>query len=233
MTVYPAIDILGGKAVRLTGGDYDKVTVYGDPIDFAKRFIDEGAEYIHAVDLDAARSSGNNFKILEKIAALNVKLQTGGGVRTYADARNRINCGVDTFVLGTVCCKNPDLAAKIISDFTVAAVIGADCVDGFIAVNGWREVTSERLEEFIKKYIKHGAKRAVVTDVSRDGKLSGVNTELCAVATRAGAEVIASGGASSPDDVKRVKQAGVYGLILGKAIYENKLTAAQAIALSR
>lgn len=233
MIVYPAIDILGGKAVRLTGGDYGKVTVYGDPVDFAKRFIDGGADHIHAVDLDAARADGNNFKVLEKIAALGVKIQTGGGVRTYADAENRVSCGVDTFVLGTVCCKDPELAAKIISDFSPRAVIGADCVDGSIAVNGWREVTSERLETFIKKYIKAGAKRAVVTDVSRDGKLTGVNAELCKIAIEAGAEVIASGGVSTLDDIKKVKQAGVFGVICGKAVYENKFTVAQAVALSR
>lgn len=233
MRIYPAIDILDGKAVRLYGGDYGKVTVYGEPLDFARRFIADGASVLHVVDLNAAKSQGDNLSIIQKIAALDVEVQTGGGVRTYSDFVKRLDSGAKYIVLGTVCVKDRAQALRIISDFPQNAVLGVDCLNNKIAVSGWTEDSEIDVADFVADYAKAGAKIAVVTDISKDGKLVGVNTQLCKRVSDFGLQVIASGGVSNLSDIIELSRNNIFGAIAGKSLYENIFTVKQALQAAK
>ncbi len=235
MIIFPAIDIYAGKAVRLRGGKFDEVTVYGDPVDMAKRFLDAGAQWLHVVDLNGAEGSGNNFLVIEKIAAMSLCVQSGGGLRDRARIKELLSAGAKRAVLGTICADNPNKVAELLSEFgTESIVCGLDVKDGKVAVRGWKETAPLTPLELGKKLCGYGAKYFLFTDVSRDGMLEGVNADATVeLQEKLSASVIASGGVKDISDIVALKQRGLYGAIIGKAYYENKIDIGEAIKYVR
>ncbi len=232
MKLFPAIDILDRRCVRLYRGDFGKVTVYGDPVEMAVKWAAQGADYIHVVDLDAARdgSTVNAETLAEICSAVNVPVQTGGGIRTEKDVEARLGAGAARVILGTVCCDSPQTVERFIRLFGAEKVIcGIDCKDGMAAVKGWTEVSSLSGVELGKRMRQFGVTTVVFTDISRDGALVGVNVGACkTMSDETGLAVIASGGVVSLDDLRNLKTAGIYGAILGKALYEGKFNVKEA-----
>lgn len=233
-TIFPAIDIYNGKAVRLLGGSYDKVTVYGDPADIAKKFADCGAEWVHVVDLNGAEGSGDNFRIIEKIASGPLKVQSGGGLRGEARVRSLFDAGAERAVLGTVCVSDPELTSRLLDEYGEKIVCGLDVKDGKVAVRGWKEKDARTPLQLGKELKVAGAKYFLFTDISRDGMLTGANVKATAELQRElGVNVIASGGVAGMDDIRAIADAGIYGAIIGKAYYENKIDIEEALEYVR
>ncbi len=231
-TLYPAIDLRGGKVVRLTQGDYNQEKIYGDDaIEVALGFAKAGAKWIHIVDLDAARGDGPvNRAVIKSLAAAvhgQASVQTGGGVRTLGDAIELAQVGVARVVMGSAAVKNPQLVESVARVVPVA--VGLDHRDGVIAVQGWTETSNLRLEDALNNY--PSASAFVITDIARDGMLSGPDVKGLAMATKqTSIPVIASGGVSSLEDIKILAQlAGLGGIITGRAIYEGRFTVQQAL----
>lgn len=234
MILFPAIDIYGGKAVRLLGGEYDKVTVYGDPLTIAKTFEDNGAEWIHVVDLNGAESSGSNYKIIESIATkTSLKIQSGGGLRTFDKVGEFLSSGVSRAVLGTVCVTDEEVTNKIISHYGGEKIVcGLDAKDGKVAVKGWKEKSDLTPADLGRKLMSMGARYFLYTDVSRDGKLTGANIDATDKLTKElNANVIVSGGVKDIEDFVKAKERGIYGAILGKAYYEKKVDLKEALKI--
>ena len=230
MKLYPAIDILGGRAVRLLHGKRDAVTDYGDPVDRAKQWLDAGAHILHVVNLSGAFDEKNDFpRILEKIASLDVPVQTGGGIRSVATVKNRFSAGADRVVLGTVCVEQPEVLEEAASLFGGKIVAGIDAREGKLTVRGWTVTAEEDAFSFGKRAKARGLSDAVFTDVGRDGALTGVNVEATVKMAETGLNVIASGGVRSMDDLEALKQHNVYGAILGRSIYEGTIDLKKAI----
>ncbi len=225
MKLFPAIDILEGRAVRLLYGKRERVTDYGDPLDRAKAFLDSGAQALHVVDLSGAFGETSRFNaLLEKIAALGAVVQSGGGLRSYAAMRERLEAGASRIVLGTVCVQDPALFERAVHDFGAKIVAGIDAKDGFLAVQGWTQVTDTDAVSFGKRAYESGVRETVFTDVGRDGALAGVNVEASAAMQRqTKLNVIASGGVRDIEDLYRLNENGVYGAILGRAVYTGAL----------
>lgn len=228
MIIYPAIDLLGGKCVRLRQGRYDDVTVYNeDPIAQAQCFRDMGCEWIHIVDLDAAKSGvPANHEIIRDIAVkTGLKVDTGGGIRNM-DTLSRLieEYGVSRAVLGTSAIKDPEFTTEAISKFGAKVGIGIDARNGFVSVDGWTNDSTMKATEFALKMKEIGAKTIVFTDISRDGMLSGpafdATKEMVQVS---GLDIVASGGISSDEDIINIKDTGCAGVIVGKAYYEGKV----------
>lgn len=230
MKLYPAIDILGGRAVRLLHGKRDAVTDYGDPVDRAKQWLDAGARTLHVVNLSGAFDEKNDFpRILEKIASLGVPVQTGGGIRSVAAVKDRFSAGADRVVLGTVCVEQPEVLEEAASLFGEKIVAGIDAREGKLTVRGWTVTAEEDAFSFGKRAKALGLSDAVFTDVGRDGALTGVNVEATVKMAETGLNVIASGGVRSMDDLEALKNYNVYGAILGRSIYEGTIDLKKAI----
>ena len=234
--LYPAIDLRGGRVVRLLQGDYDRETVYGDdPVAVARSFADDGATWVHIVDLDAARSGDPvNRPVIRRMAESlhgRASVQTGGGVRSAADARELAAAGVARVVMGSAAVTRPELVTEV-SD-VVPVAVGLDHRAGEIAVHGWTEGSGLRLDEALDLFPSAAA--FVITDISRDGMLAGPDVDgLAAAARRTTVPVIASGGVSSLDDVRRLSEIpSLSGVITGKAIYEGRFTVRDAVDLLR
>ena len=234
--LYPAIDLRGGRVVRLTKGDYDAETVYGDdPVAVAESFADAGAAWVHVVDLDAARSGDPvNRPVVAAVAAAlhgRARLQNGGGVRTIADAEALAAAGVSRVVMGSAAVADPDLVA-IVSE-VVPVAVGLDHRDGELAVHGWTEGSGVQLRDALDIFPTAAA--FVITDISRDGMLTGPDVDGLATAVAATTvPVIASGGVASLDDIRALASiAGLGGIITGKAVYEGRFTVAQALEALR
>lgn len=230
--LYPAIDLRGGRAVRLLQGDYDRETVYGDdPVAVARSFADQGATWVHVVDLDAARSGDPvNRPVVAAIAAAvagAARVQTGGGVRTVADARSLADAGVARVVMGSAAVKDPALVDAVAD--VVAVAVGLDHRGGELAVHGWTEGSGVRLDDVLQRYPRAAA--FVITDIGRDGMLTGPDVDgLRAAAAATSVPVIASGGVASLDDVRALATiAGLAGVITGKALYEGRFTVRQGV----
>lgn len=235
-TIYPAIDILGGNCVRLIQGDYDQETVYGNsPLEMAKRFSEAGAKWIHTVDLDGAKLGKrvNHKHVIEIANQLETRVQVGGGIRTPEDVAAYLDNGVDRVILGSSAIKDPEFVKAMLKKYAEKIAIGIDARDGFVATEGWLETSKVTAEALGIELASHGAEVFIFTDISRDGMLSGLNTEAIAALARAtGKEVIASGGVSSLADItdlKKYEKDGIGGAITGKALYTNKFTLAQAL----
>ncbi|MFD2679384.1 1-(5-phosphoribosyl)-5-[(5-phosphoribosylamino)methylideneamino]imidazole-4-carboxamide isomerase [Bacillus seohaeanensis] len=235
-TIYPAIDMRGGKCVRLVQGDYNQETVYGDsPFDMAKQFVDEGAEWIHMVDLDGAKEGSRiNDKFVIKVAKeLPAKVQVGGGIRTEKDIEHYLNNGVDRVIIGSIAVSNPDLVKTWLSTYKEKIVIGLDAKDGFVATHGWIETSKTTAVDLGKELAEAGAETFIFTDIATDGMLSGPNVEAVSLlAKETEKAVIASGGVSSLEDLRILKQsekAGVAGAICGKSLYTGKFTVKEAV----
>ncbi len=234
MKLFPAIDILGGRAVRLLYGEKERVTDYGDPYDRAKMWADAGAEYLHVVDLGGAFDGKSGIdKTLEKIASLGVPVQSGGGLRTMEEIDRRFEAGASRIVLGTVCVRDPELLARAVEKYGDRIVAGLDAKNGKIVVSGWTESSGLGAFEFGKKMRALGISDAVFTDVGKDGALSGAAVEETVRMAGTGLNVIASGGIAGMDDLRALKARGVYGAILGRAIYTGNIDLKAAIGEMR
>lgn len=235
-TVYPAIDMRGGKCVRLLQGDYNQETVYGDsPFTMAKSFADQGAKWIHMVDLDGAKEGKrvNDKYVIQAAQELNVKIQIGGGIRKEADVVHYLEQRVARVILGSIAVEKPDFAIEMIKKYRGQIAIGIDAKDGYVATHGWLNTSAVKATELGKRFAEAGAETFIFTDIATDGMLSGPNIEAVQLmATETGKQIIASGGVSSLDDLKAIKELtsmGVSGAIVGKAIYEGKIPLDEAL----
>ncbi|MCW4573794.1 1-(5-phosphoribosyl)-5-[(5-phosphoribosylamino)methylideneamino] imidazole-4-carboxamide isomerase [Venenivibrio stagnispumantis] len=228
--IIPAIDIKDGKAVRLFKGDYNQITVYSDnPVDLAKDFEEKGAKHLHIVDLDGAKEGfSKNFKIVENIIkSVSILVEFGGGIRDYQTIKNLVSFGVSRIIIGSMIFEKKDEVIKAIFDFQNKIVIGIDAKDGKVAIKGWIETTEKSPLEIAKEFDNIPIWGFLYTDISRDGAMVGPNIEATEyLAKNLKHPVIASGGVSSIEDVKKLfklKDLGVYGVVVGKAIYEGKI----------
>ncbi len=229
MRIIPAIDIIEGKCVRLTKGDYATKKVYNEnPIEVAKEFEDNGIEYLHLVDLDGAKSQHIvNYKILEQIASkTNLKIDFGGGLKSDEDLRIAFDNGANQITGGSIAVKNPDVFTGWINKYGGDKIIlGADCINRKIATHGWLETSEVDVVDFIKQYEQIGVKNTICTDVAKDGMLQGASVDLYKeILSKSDVNLIASGGVASIDDLIQLKEIGCEGTILGKAIYEGYVT---------
>ncbi|MCW4357344.1 1-(5-phosphoribosyl)-5-[(5-phosphoribosylamino)methylideneamino]imidazole-4-carboxamide isomerase [Bacillus altitudinis] len=234
-TLYPAIDMRNGKCVRLVQGDYDQETIYGDsPLDMARRFANEGAKWIHLVDLDGAKAGKrvNHEHVLAIASSLDVNVQIGGGIRTEEDVAFYLNNGVSRVILGSTAVSNPVFVKKMLAQYGEKIAIGIDARNGFVSTEGWLETSEVKAEELGKELAKEGAEVFIFTDIQMDGMLSGPNVESTVrLAEATGKQVIASGGVSAVGDLQKLsaqKQTGVSGAIIGKALYTKQFTLAEA-----
>jgi phosphoribosylformimino-5-aminoimidazole carboxamide ribotide isomerase len=240
MIVFPAIDLLGGRAVRLAQGDYDRVTVYNeDPVAQAREFLSQGAEWIHVVDLDGARDGvPGNIAVVERIVAeVGLPVQTGGGIRTLETMQRLADAGVSRMVLGTKLATDRDFVTAAVERFGLAVTAGIDARDGMVAIEGWRSGTATSASELVHELAGLGIRHLVYTDISRDGMQTGVNVDAYeAIAEEAGFPVVASGGISSLDDLQALAALGpdvVEGAITGRALYEGAFKLKHAIRAAR
>jgi phosphoribosylformimino-5-aminoimidazole carboxamide ribotide isomerase len=230
MNLIPAIDLIEGKCVRLTKGDYSQMKVYNeDPLEVALQFADAGINYLHLVDLDGAKAQHIvNWKVLEKISnKTNLIIDFGGGIKSDKDIEIAFNSGADKITAGSIAVKNKSKVAEWIMNYSSEKIIlGADVNNEQIAVTGWQEQTSFNVYDFIQEYIIKGIKYCICTDIAKDGMLQGPSIELYKniLNKNSALQLIASGGISSLNDLEQLKNAGLYGAIIGKAIYEGKIS---------
>lgn len=236
MKIFPAIDLRDGKAVRLFQGDYDRMTVYQeDPVEIAKSFKAKGAGYLHLVDLDGAKDGRlMNFDTIKAIVE-QVKLfvEVGGGIRDEERIRQYLEVGVDRVILGTIAIKDPVFLETMVKKYGGRIAVGVDARDGFVAINGWKEITDRESFEFCRYLRDIGVNTVIYTDISRDGSLQGTNLEAYrSLREITGLEITASGGISFEEELVTLKELAD-AAILGKALYSGKLDLERAIALAR
>lgn len=229
MYIIPAIDVIDGKAVRLTGGDYNRMKIYAnDPLEVARKMEDAGIQRLHLVDLDGAREKKIvNYKVLERIAAnTSLFIDFGGGVQSDESIRLAFESGARQVTGGSVAVKNPDLFRKWLEEHGKEKIIlGADVKDGKIAVGGWQEKSGVGIYDFLDEYVREGVKYVISTDISKDGYLKGPAVELYKGMTDRfpDLKVIASGGVAEMDDIRALSRLPLFGVIVGKALYEGKI----------
>ena len=227
MQIFPAIDLSGGQVVRLYQGDYDKMTVYGaDPCAAAKDFLSAGAGYLHVVDLDGARDGTTaNFASIAAIARQGgLYLEVGGGIRTEERIRQYLDLGVSRCILGTVAVKDFAFTARMAQTYGSRIAVGVDARDGYVAVNGWKELSRERGVDFCRRLRDAGVRTVIYTDISRDGAEQGTNLAVYReLAKLDGLDITASGGISSVEELRELNTIGVRAAILGKALYTGRL----------
>lgn len=237
MLLFPAIDLYGGKAVRLFKGDYQQMTVYNDdPLAVARDFKNCGAQNIHLVDLEGAKSGLTpNLHVVESIAAKSgLFSEVGGGVRSEETVRRYLDAGVNRVILGTAAVKDPDFLARMVAKYAERIAVGVDIKDGFVAIHGWTQTSGLTCDAFMAQLDALGVKTVICTDVSRDGAMKGTNHELYAhLKETFRVNVIASGGVSSMEDVIRLRNAGAYGAIIGKAYYTGAINLKEAVEVSQ
>lgn len=233
MILFPAVDILDNRAVRLLYGQRDKVTDYGDPVELALRWSDIGAQYLHVVDLNGAfDDSAVNRETLKKLVKeLKIPMQLGGGIKTLDKIKYYLEeVGVTRVIVGTACVTAPDVADKACALYGNKIVAGIDCKDGFVAIKGWVEKSDLTAQKVALDMKERGSDTVVYTDISRDGALTGVNVDATAeLAKNTGMKIIASGGMNCIDDIKKLMQKDVYGAILGRAIYNGNIDLSEAL----
>jgi phosphoribosylformimino-5-aminoimidazole carboxamide ribotide isomerase len=233
MRIIPAIDIIDGKCVRLSKGDYDTKIIYNEnPLEVAKSFEAHGIEYLHLVDLDGAKSSKIvNYKILEQIASqTSLKIDFGGGLKSDDDLRIAFESGANQITGGSIAVKNRAIFEKWISEYgSDKIILGADAKDEKIAVSGWLEESNEDLIPFIQDYQTKGIQYVICTDIAKDGMLEGPSFDLYGkiLAAANGVKLIASGGISTFDELPKLAELGCEGTIIGKAIYEGRISLKQ------
>ncbi|MCK1994410.1 1-(5-phosphoribosyl)-5-[(5-phosphoribosylamino)methylideneamino]imidazole-4-carboxamide isomerase [Peribacillus muralis] len=235
-TIYPAIDMRGGKCVRLIQGDYNQETIYGDsPFDMAKGFADQGAEWIHMVDLDGAKEGVriNDSYVIKAAKELGARIQIGGGIRTEQDIAHYLDNGVERVILGSTAVSDPAFTKDMIRKYGKHIAIGIDAKDGKVATHGWLQTSGTLAIELGKLLADAGAETFIVTDIATDGMLLGPNVKgILAMAAATGKNVIASGGISSLEDIMTLKEheaEGIAGAIIGKALYTNRFTVAEVL----
>lgn len=232
MKIFPAIDLIDKKVVRLSQGDYSKKTLYSDdPLSVARSFIADGATHLHVVDLDGAKAgSPVNFEVIKNLKSLDMFVEVGGGIRDMQKIEAYQKIGVDRVILGTVAIKNFDFVVEAVKEFKDMIAVGVDAKDEKVATHGWQEVTDVNSFDFCKKLYDAGVTSVIYTDIATDGMLKGTNLPAFKRLSKIkGLKVTASGGISSVEEIKKLKEMGVWGAILGKALYENKLSLADAV----
>ncbi len=228
MRIIPSIDILGGKCVRLTRGDFSSEKIYNeDPLEAAREYEDNGLKYLHLVDLDGVKNKMIiNYRALDRIASkTSLIIDFGGGIRSENDLRIALSSGAKQVTVGSIAISDPGLFLDWLNMFTSESIIlGADCINRKIATGGWSEKSEEDVLDFISDYFNKGVKYSICTDVGKDGMLMGPATGLYREIIKAvKINLIASGGISSLKDIKGIRKAGCEGVIIGKAIYEGKI----------
>ena len=236
MNIFPAIDLIGGKAVRLVKGDYAKVTVYSDdPAAVAKDFERAGAKYLHVVDLEGARdgSTANLDTIKKIIDTTSLFVEVGGGIRSMDTVEKYIEAGADRVIIGTAAVTDPEFLSAAIAKYPDKIAIGVDVKDGMVAIKGWVEKSELGCFEFCEKLSEMGVETVICTDISKDGLLSGTNLGLYSeLSQKFSMNITASGGVSSLDDVRKLAEMKLYGAILGKALYTGAIDLAAAISVA-
>lgn len=232
MILYPAIDIIGGKCVRLQQGSYSDVTVFGDnPVEMALKWENQGARYLHVVDLDGAKSGkSENAPVIREIAGrLRIPVQLGGGIRSLETIEYILSYGVSRVILGTSAVNNPEMLKAALKEYKEKIVIGIDAKDGLVAIHGWEKTSDFSALDFARNVEGLGAKTIIYTDISRDGMLQGPNiSAMKAMVQAVGIDVIASGGVSCLADIIALKSTGVEGAIVGKALYTGNVDLREA-----
>ena len=236
MNIFPAIDLYGGKAVRLFKGDYNQMTVYNDnPLEVARTFEEMGATHLHLVDLEGARNGKpGNLDIIKKITEeTHLFTEVGGGIRNMDVAKAYIESGVDRIILGTAAVNDEAFLKEAVSTFGDKVAVGVDIKDGFVAIKGWTEKSEVSAEDFMKKMEDLGVKTVICTDISRDGAMQGSNNELYRkLSEDFSVQLVASGGVSSIDDIKTLADMNLYGAIIGKAYYIGAIDLKEAIEVA-
>lgn len=240
MIIYPAIDIRGGRCVRLTEGRFDAETVFADdPAEMALKWQECGAQFLHLVDLDGALAGeGRNLPVVKRILEqVKIPVQLGGGIRTLQTIETLLALGVTRLILGSAAVKNPGLVQEACKKYPGHIAVGIDARNGEAAIEGWGQGSGVNATELAKKMAAYGVDKIIFTDIARDGMLSGVNAEATAAVARAGGvPVIASGGVASLDDIRRLRQYeadGIHGCIIGKALYTGAVDLRAALALAK
>jgi len=236
MTIFPAIDLKDGKAVRLSKGVMKSAKIYSDePWELVKKFEEMGAEWVHLVDLNGAFAGEpvNHHQIAKIRENCSVKLELGGGIRDEATIKRYLDLGIDRVILGSIAVKDPEFVKAMAAKYPV--VVGIDALDGYVAVEGWGEVSEMKATDLARAFADAGVEAIICTDVSRDGMLSGVNVDFTlSVARASGIATIASGGVKDMSDIEAVNAAGeIAGIIVGKAYYEGMIDLEAALANQR
>ena len=234
----PAIDIIDGKCVRLTKGDYNTKTVYGNPVEMAIMLADKGFERLHIVDLDGAKSKHIvNVKVLSEITSkTKLKVDFGGGIKTDDDIKMAFDNGAALVTIGSVAISNPELFDGWLEKYGADKIIlGADVRNGRISINGWKEDSDTKLLPFLERYVKHGVKNVLCTEISKDGMMGGTAVELYSEIMNAypNLHLIASGGVSKQEDINELNRRGIPAVVFGKSIYEGKIDLDKLLIWSR
>ena len=234
----PAIDIIDGKCVRLTKGDYNTKTVYGNPVEMALMLADKGFERLHIVDLDGAKSKHIvNVKVLSEITSkTKLKVDFGGGIKTDDDIKMAFDNGAALVTIGSVAISNPELFDGWLEKYGADKIIlGADVRNGRISINGWKEDSDTKLLPFLERYVKHGVKNVLCTEISKDGMMGGTAVELYSEIMNAypTLHLIASGGVSKQEDINELNRRGIPAVVCGKSIYEGKIDLDKLLIWSR
>ena len=236
MKIFPAIDIIDGSAVRLVQGDYDKKTIYSSsPVQVAMDFEKQGARFLHTVDLDGAKDGSlSNFDTVREIAKkTDMFIEIGGGIRDGERIKKYLDNGVSRVILGTAALENPDFLKRAVDRYKEKIAVGIDAKNGFVAVRGWLDVSEKSGIDFCKEIEEIGVSTVIYTDISRDGAGKGTNIELYKqLKSELKMNIVASGGITFTDEIKQLSGIGLYGAILGKALYTNAIDLREAISLA-
>lgn len=237
MNIFPAIDLYGGKAVRLYKGDYAQMTVYhDDPLAVAREFEACGASFVHMVDLEGAKSGGMpNFETVRRVAQqTGLFVEVGGGVRDMQSVERYLRCGVSRVILGTAAVHDEAFLCRALETYGEKIAVGVDIADGRVATHGWTQTSQYSCEAFFEKLQQLGVKTIICTDISRDGAMRGTNRALYgALSARYRVDIIASGGVSSLDDIRALRVLNLYGAIIGKAYYTGAVDLKEAIGVAK
>ncbi len=237
MKIFPAIDLYEKKAVRLLHGDYNKMTVYSDyPLSVARTFEEEGAKYIHIVDLEGAKSGKTpNLDIVKEIAEkTSLFVEVGGGIRSLETVEAYLSSGVSRVILGTAAVTDEEFLKKALEEYGEKIAVGADVKDGKIAIKGWLESSLFSLDAFLERMVSLGVKTVICTDISKDGAMSGTNLPLYErLSSKYSLDIIASGGISTLDDIKKLAKMGISGAIIGKAYYTGAINLKMALEAAK
>lgn len=237
MLILPAIDLYDKKAVRLYKGDYEQMTVYSNnPIEIARKFEECGATFIHMVDLEGAKNgtTPNIDEVRKVVEYTDLKVEIGGGIRDEETVQKYIDLGVERVILGTAAVTDDAFLRKMVSKYKDAIAVGVDLKDGYVAIKGWTEKSALTADEFFSHLSDIGVKTVICTDISKDGAMQGTNRELYKeLSEKYTMDIVASGGVSSLDDIKALKEMNLYGAILGKAYYIGAVDLKEAVEVAK
>ena len=237
MNIFPAIDLYEGKAVRLFKGNYDEMTVYSDnPVEIALDFKKSGAKFMHVVDLEGAKTGKTpNLETIKKlVSATDMFVEVGGGIRSLEVIEKYVNAGVGRVILGTAALTDRAFLSEALKKYGEKIAVGVDIRDGYVAIKGWTEKSETKAIDFCRELEALGVSTIISTDISKDGAMQGANHELYkTLSDELGIQIIASGGVSSIEDVKRLRQMDIYGAIIGKAYYTKAILLSEAIEVAK